>query len=223
MILIEESLIYLAIPKTGTKSVKSAIIDSGLTYREFYPKKAFTADHYHVSLSEMYSRWGIKESFCVERDWFERWYSGFTYLMSGYLTFPHLSPKFSIEEVTNDFIYRNFDSQFVNSVYSPIVEEFTQIQGRFIDNIEDLEHPSRIKVLCSSNFWKSGKKCTYEFDINKMDTLEIFFKEKFNTSISIPKLNQTKDFFSFPNLYINDELKSFVYNSFIANRQNSLI
>lgn len=214
MILLDNNLLYVATPKTATQSVKSAIIDANIPFQEFLTKLKPTEKHYHVPLSQMFDKWGVKESFSVERDWFARWLSGFTYLFAGYLNFPHLHAKFTLEEVTNDFIYKHFDSNFINSIYSPDENEFTSVQERFIYNTEDLEHPSRVKVLCSPNYWKSGRRCTYEFNINELDKLEDFLSDRYKVKIFIPKFNVTEGHIRFPNLVINEELRSFVHDKF---------
>lgn len=214
MILIDNKLLYVATPKTATQSVKAAIVNSGVKYEEYFPNLSGDNNHYHVVLSEMIDKWGVKESFCVERNWFERWLSGFTYMIYGYLNYPNLKPKFTAEDITNEFVYKTFDNAFVDKLYSPVHDDQKDIQKSFIYNPEDLQHPGRIKVLCSSNFWKSGKKCTFEFDFDNMNQLEEFFNKRFKREFNLPRYNVTKSVINLPNLVINDELKSFVYSTF---------
>lgn len=214
MILIDKRLIYVATPKTATQSIKAAIINSGIPFEEFHDNLAPGENHYHVTLSEMINKWGIKESFCLERDWFERWLSGITYLIYGYLHYDNLQPRFRLEDIDNNFIFETFTEDFVNTLYSPDKDDLRKIQDIFLYNPDKLEHPGRVKVLCSSNFWKSGKKCTYEFNFKNFDKIETFFKESFNCEFEIPNLNEIKSIFKLVNVEINDELKDFVFHRF---------
>lgn len=214
MILIDKRLIYVATPKTATQSIRAAIIDSGIPFEEFHTHLAPGENHYHVSLSEMINKWGIKESFCLERDWFERWFSGLTYIIYGYLHYDNLEPRFRLEDIDNNFIYETFTSDFVNTLYSPDKDDLRKIQQVFLHNPEKLEHPGRVKVLCSSNFWKSGKKCTYEFNFKNFDKVETFFEQTFSCEFKIPKLNEMNSSFKLTNIKINEELKEFVFNRF---------
>jgi len=223
MILLDRRLIYVATPKTATQSIRAAILESGIPFEEFLPDDSSEDRHYHITLSEMISKWGVKESFCLERDWFDRWLSGFIYVMFGYLNYPNLKPKFCAEDIDNNFIYNTFDSELVNIMHAPDKNDLRSIQKKFIYNPEDLIHPGRIKVLCSSKFWKSGKKCTYEFDFKKLDTVKSFFEQNFNCEFSIPVLNSIKSNIDLPNLEINDELRSFVYQTFEKRFNNNLL
>ena len=223
MILIDKRLIYVATPKTATQSIKAAIIASGIPFEEFHTNLVPEDTHYHVPLSEMISKWGMKESFCLERDWFERWCSGFTYIIYGYLHYDNLEPKFRLEDVDNNFIYETFTSDFVNTLYSPDKKDLRKIQQVFLHNTDKLEHPGRVKVLCSSNFWKSGKKCTYEFKMKENAVVERFFESTFNCEFKIPVLNDTKSHFKLPNVKLNDELKSFVFERFEKRFHNRLL
>lgn len=213
MIILDNSLIYVATPKTATTSVRRALIESGIPYTEFHPTGTENM-HYHVPLSQMIDKWGVKESFCIEREWFERWVSGINYVFVSYLRNPELQCKFTPEDISNEFIYSSFTDKFINDIYSSEEDIFRKCQKKFISNPEELKHPSRIKVLCSSSYWKSGKKCTYEFGMNQITELESFIHNKFGVKVNIPKLNVTEQSIEFPNLIINEELKDFAYNRF---------
>ena len=223
MILIDKRLMYVATPKTATQSIKAAIVNSGIPFEEFHNYVTPGDTHYHVSLSEMISKWGMKESFCLERDWFERWFSGFTYIIYGYLHYDNLEPRFKLEDIDNNFIYETFTRDFVNTLYSPDKNDLRKIQQVFLHDPGKLEHPGRVKVLCSSNFWKSGRKCTYEFNFKELNKVSTFFEENFNCRFKVPNLNDTKSIFRLSNVVINDELKSFVYNRFEKRFNNKLL
>ena len=222
MILLENNLIYVATPKTATQSVKKGILDSGIHYTE-YLEGRLEYDHYHVTFSEMITKWGYKDSFCVERDWFERWYSGFSYLILGWLNAPHLKTTFKLEDVNNNFIYSMFDIKFSDSLYSQDPDILKELNRRFVINTDEIIFYSAIKVLCSSTFWKSNKKCTYEFKITELDKLADFLSDRFGKKVSIPHINDTNSKNALPNVIINDELKSFIHQTFEKVKSGGLI
>lgn len=213
MIILDNRLIYVATPKTATHSVRKALIESGIPYKEYNPRA--TEDlHYHVPLSKMIEKWGVRESFCIEREWFERWLSGLNYIFTSYLKNSELKCLFTPQDISNDYIYSTFTDKFINDIYSSYEDVYRKCQEKFISNPEKLRLPSRIQVLCPSTYWKSGKKCTYEFGMNQISDLESFIYDKFGVNVSIPKLNITEQSIKFPNLIVNEELKRFAFDKF---------
>ena len=49
---------------------------------------------------------------------------------------------------------------------------------------------SIIGIFKSQNYYKINNKCTYEFDIKDLNSLEKFIKKEFNVDIKIDKTNE---------------------------------
>jgi benzoyl-CoA reductase/2-hydroxyglutaryl-CoA dehydratase subunit BcrC/BadD/HgdB len=67
-------------------------------------------------------------------------------------------------------------------------------------------------TLVSQNFFKSNRKCTYEFDIKEIDKFTDFIEERFGERLVIEKFNKTTKRAN--KIIINDELKSFIWDNF---------
>jgi hypothetical protein len=67
-------------------------------------------------------------------------------------------------------------------------------------------------TLISEQYWKSNKKCTYEFDIKDIDKFVDFIENKFGERLILE--NKNKSTKRTNKLIINDELKSFVWEKF---------
>lgn len=217
MLVIENDLIYIATPKTATISIEQALKDSGLSLEFHNYNSART--HVHTSLFYMHDKFGYKESFCVNRDWFDRWLSGFKFIFIS-LENKGIRFKTSIEDISKEFVYNMFTVDNINKLYGGTLEEDLKYLSTYItDDIEKLievDSPGILRILCSSNYWVGSRKCTYEFNIDKLETLEAFISNRYNINFSIPKLNVTSTARKnrFKNLIIDSEFKEFVYNRF---------
>jgi len=221
MFLIENDLFFVGVPKTATYSVEAAIVESGLSFKRcgediYKTARKYDNDnlHIHMTLSEMIDRFGYKESFCIERDIIERWLSGFKHIILNFESETKLT--IPVEEISNDLIYNVFTLENVNKLYSGSHEELAYLASFFIEDPEQAINPGVLKVLCSSRYWKGGRKCSYEFDINNLQSLEKFMSLRFGIKFSIPRLNfieQTKKD-RFVNLVVDNKLKDFIYERF---------
>jgi len=217
MLVIEDDLIYVGTPKTATISIEQALKDSGLNLEFYNTDKVRT--HVHTSLHFMHEKFGYKESFCVNRDWFERWLSGFKFILIS-LESKNIKLKTKIEDISNEFIYNMFTVENIDKLYGGTLKEDLKYLCSYItDDLEDLiekDSPGILKILCSSGYWIGSKKCTYEFDINNLKSLEEFISNRYNISFNIPKLNvinpERKN--RFKNLVIDSELKNFIFERF---------
>jgi benzoyl-CoA reductase/2-hydroxyglutaryl-CoA dehydratase subunit BcrC/BadD/HgdB len=67
-------------------------------------------------------------------------------------------------------------------------------------------------TLVSPNFFKSNRKCTYEFDIKEIDKFVDFIEDRFGEKLQLDTLNASP---KRPNkIIVNDKLKSFVWEKF---------
>ena len=72
--------------------------------------------------------------------------------------------------------------------------------------------PGTVDTLISQKYFKSNRKCTYEFDIREIDKFVDFIEDRFGERLIINKFNQST---KRPNkIIVNDELKSFIWESF---------
>lgn len=215
--LINDDLIWITTPKCASYSIENALLNSNLKlkrYNEHFKRHM----HSHVSLNECFNMFGKKESVCITRDWFEKWLSALNFIWDIIELHTEYTPICKWEDVDNEFIYKAFDDEFVNILYS--LDEgctekcFIRLLKENSKNITDIpeEIHGIMGVLIPDPYWKSNQKCTYEFDIKELDKFSNFIESRFGEKLIIERKNtSTKR----PNkILVNDELKSFVWEKF---------
>jgi hypothetical protein len=215
--LINENLIWVITPKCASSSIENAILKSNLKLKR-YDEFSKGGRHIHVSLNECLKVFGKKESVCIKRDWFEKWLSALNFIWDNIEMRKQLTPICKWEDVNNEVIYKIFDDEFTNVLYSldegSAKQCFLKLLKNDTKNITEISEGiyGMISVLMSDRYWKSNQKCTYEFDISELDKFVKFIDNRFDEKLVIEKINtSTKR----PNkIILNDEFKSFVWEKF---------
>ena len=142
-----------------------------------------------------------------------------------------LEPLYKWEDLTNEHIYKIFNTDFMNYLnignkdgYQECFMKFTRKKKEEVLEIHDIQRIIEIPcTLISEKYWKNNQQCTYEFDIKDLNKFVSFIEDRFGERLIIERENEsTKK----PNkLIINDELKSFVWEKFekTYEKRNQLI
>lgn len=212
-ICINDDLIWIAIPKNASVSIEHALLNSNLDikiYNNYKDKKNVNDDiHGHLVLSDLYQHFGVKETVCIKRNWFERWLSSLEFFWS------RLNERGSVtivpwEDVDNDLIYKIFNDDFLNAAYNRDFKIFDKITKQKFTDIDF--NGAMLTLFLSENHWKLNKPCTYEFDINEMYKFVNFIEERYGEKINVGKLNVTNKRQN--KIILNDELKNFIWEVF---------
>ena len=228
--LINNDLILIMNTKAASLSIETALLNSNLNIKKYYghinPEL-----HQHIPLNDSLNYFGIKESICVTRDWFEKWLSAINFIWDKIEYESPFEPICKWEDLNNEIIYTIFDNNFINNLHLGTEEGLLVCFLKFLKTkkekiFEFKKMPTMLGVPCtliSEKYWKSNQKCTYEFDIKELNKFIDFIENKYGERLIIEKIHaSTKR----PNkIVINDELKSFVWEKFekIFEKRNQLI
>lgn len=218
--LINDNLIWIMTPKCASFSIERALLRSSLKLKKYDRfSEEYKDKHAHVSLNTSIDYFGNKESVCITRDWFEKWLSSINYIWDMIERETSFEPICKWEDLNNEIIYDILDTDFINNLHLATEEGVLECILRFLKqknvDIAELKKfgantlPS---TLISEKFWKSNRKCTYEFDIRELDKFVDFMENRFGERLVIEEVNKST---KRPNkMIINDELKSFVWEKF---------
>jgi len=225
MILINNDLIWLSVPRCASYSIESALFSSDLDIKyagnhdkllEIESKDSRYSAHLHSTIEYLYKYFGYKETICISRDWLKRLLSAFQYMFTC-VAKDGFTSIVNFEDLSNDFIYQNFDIDFSNKLYSDDIDDKIYCYSKFVkEDIEEIKKKSvkyiSVKALSSQNYYKSNQKCTYEFDITELDKFEEFIRNRYNVDFNLKKLNESKKINS--KIVIDDELKNWLWKVF---------
>lgn len=225
-ILINNELIWIAIPKCASFSIEKAIMSTdelnpihylGLNNQIIENNlKEKIPFHYHFPLNELYEGFGKKETICINRNWIERWISSLEYIFK-VMKYDNINPIIDWCDVDNNFIYDTFDKQFSNDLYALLDDNTIKCYLKLVKNF-DVSDSKRekffdvIPILRSEKFWKNNENCTYEFDINEIDKFESFISNRYNVNFKVPVMNQSSGVKS--KIIIDDKLKNHLWEVF---------
>lgn len=172
--------------------------------------------HYHTPLNECLLTWGNKESICVIRDWVSKWLSALNFIWDKIEIYTEYTPIRKWEDIDNEFIYKTFNTDFLNHLH--LIDQhgygyktcFFKLVKENYDPLKEI--PNIMTSLISQKFFKSNKKCTYEFDIKEIDKFVDFIENRFGERLIIKNTNQSTKRAN--KIIINDELKSFIWENF---------
>jgi len=217
MLVINNELIWVSIPRCASVSIENSLYNSSLNIKKIIPKRSLIEKpknkiyHFHTKKTDCINYFGYKDTICITRNWFDRWLSAFEYFFYC-STIQHNNQLIcNWEDVDNQFIFKYFNNDFANAIYSEnIIEIEKYYNSLFIKINKNL--PETLYIFNSQNFWKENEKCTYEFDITEIDKFINFINDRFGVKLEITKMNDTKKIKN--KIEINDELKTFLWNTF---------
>jgi hypothetical protein len=214
--LINNDLIWVAIPKCASISIERALVKTNLILNSIHYNND-TSIHSHIRLSETIPIFGNKETVCIKRDWFERWMSSLQYVIN---VTAHISPytfKVKWKDIDNEFIYNFFTDEYVNNLYG--YREYDNLYKCFLKFVEEKEimpnilpYEYTICTLLSQQYWCDNQRCTYEFDISELDKFSDFIENRFGEKLNIEKFNSNPETKS--KIIIDDKLRNWVWDKF---------
>ena len=217
MLLINNELIWISIPRCASVSLINSFESSVLKIKKspliesFIKNSKSNLKHYHLRKSECISDFGIKETFCINRNWFDRWLSALEFFFDVSKNTHKNELIIDWKDVDNEFIYKHFNTNFANAIYSENLEEMRDCYNSFFTKINK-NLTGTLCIFGSKNFWTENEKCTYEFDITEIDKFIDFINDRFGVKLEINKMNDTKKIKN--KIEVNDELKTFLWDTF---------
>lgn len=212
--LINNELIWISNPKCASLSIETALRNSKLKLEMYDPYDM--SKHYHPPLNECLSIWGNKETICITRDWVSKWLSALNFIWDKIEFDSEYTTIRKWEDVDNKFLYKIIDTDFLNDLHL-VDSDYGGLQRCFLKLVKEEYDPLKnvpnvMVTLISQKFFKSNKKCAYEFDIKEMDKFVDFIENRFGERLIIKNTNQST---KRPNeIVIDDELKSFIWENF---------
>ena len=212
--IINNELIWVSIPKCASLSIERALRNSKLKL-EMYDPNTITS-HYHVPLNECLLTWGNKETVCITRDWVYRWLSSLNFIWDKIEFESKYTPIRKWEDIDNEFIYKTFDTDFLNNLHL-VDGEDVGAKSSFLKLVKEKHDPSKkmpgvMITLISQKYFLSNKKCTYEFDINEIDKFTDFIEERYGEKLIIENTNQSTKRAN--KIVIDDKLKQWIWENF---------
>lgn len=149
MILIENELTFVAIPKCASVSIHNALEASNFDIKptfyqdvnvdifhgkfkpptigitEFYNENKRVKIHTHQTISSIYNYLNfMPETFVIKRDYCKRFISCFNYIFNFWIA-PHYELDYKDGEITNDFIYKYFNDDVLSLIKQLVGEHKT--------------------------------------------------------------------------------------------------
>lgn len=232
-ICINNDLIWVSVPKCASTSIENALLNSSLSIDNYQYKDAKTyPTHIHVTLTDLYHKFGKKETVSIKRNYFDRWISALQHMFLYYeKNGIELSRKWV--DVDNDFIYENFSKDYIESIHSFNVRDLNSSNYKetiklkevlksnlfkfknvnTIVNFEDLDVQfTPYIMLLSRMYWVDNQRCTYEFDISEIDKFEKFISGRYDIDFKVEKLNGSVSVKN--NIVKDDKLRKWVFDNF---------
>lgn len=239
-ICVNNDLIWVSTPKCASTSIEAAFLNSNLNINHYkYGQNNRYPRHVHINLSDLYQKFGKKDTVVIKRDYFDRWISALQHIWYTY-ELNNCETIIKWEDINNDFIYETFTPEFIDQVHtlapsdlnSLNCDETNQVKEALKLNIHKLikSIPESFDIqmdpcilLFSQSYWVNNGKCTYEFNINEIEKFENFISNRYNVEFKVNKLNKSKPK---ENQIIKDEkLKKWVFENFEKRfeKRNSII
>lgn len=208
--LINNELTWIAVPRCASMSIEDALLNSNLQLTP-HSYVLNNNEHIHISLSSLNKEFGYKETVCINRDWFDKWYSSLSHIFRSIKVYSNYTPIKEWEDVDNDLIYDIFTDELINKIYNIDNDCYYS----FVKEKYYKKHKlpsSTVSIILSKKFWCNNQKCTYEYDISEINKFAELIENKFGEKITIRKLNDNPEVKS--KIIIDDKLKSWVWDKF---------
>lgn len=215
-LIINNELIWVSIPKCGTVSLLKALSESNLNI-VYYPVNKnnykispnFTVAH--IKKSNLINFFGKKDTFIIKRKWLDKWISALQYFFDVSNILHGNETYIKFENIDNDFIKKNFNHDFANAIYSDndylmgiqYNKFFKKINNRLIGTLD---------VFKSTNYYTENESCSYEFQLDNIESFENFIFDRFKEKIKIERLNANIKKES--KIQITNDLKNWIFEVF---------
>lgn len=212
-LLINNDLIWISIPKCASIAIEDALLASSIPIKEHRQVERMPKEinHVHIKKSNLYREFGFRETVCINRDWLERWISALQFFFESAEMLHGNTPVISWSDVDNDFVYKTFTVDFVNTLYSEDESKIRELYKSLMKNtVQVLD--GTMSVFYPANYWKDNEPCTYEFDIDEMDKFVDFIEGKYGEKLVLYHSNRNS--FTKSKLVLDDKLKNFIWDRF---------
>ena len=232
-ICINDDLIWVSVPRCASYSIENALFNSSLNIKHYkYGNDKSYPKHLHIPSTLLYNEFGKKETIVIKRNYFDRWISAFQHMFVSYEQ-NNIELLCKWEEVDNEFIYKNFSKEYIDSIHAFNVTDLTitnykdtiWIKKILKENVFKFKSvDSKVQttdfttqftpfiMLLSQMYWVDNEKCTYEFDITEIDKFERFISNRYAIDFKLEKLNESKSIQN--NIVKDDKLKQWVFDNF---------
>ena len=235
MILIENEIVFLSVPKNASISVHYALEESDLQIDPTWDYKRSAKDalenhsryyhfsnhkikiHNHLSTNEVYQFLNKKvPTIFIKRDYCERFISALNYIMNYQIVSAYGNEYFNIlvndilPSIDNDWIYKTFTKEIIENIkFHPTVNKKI-LQGSTADSYEDIVHKSIIsslnKFVKNKNKIKIPKTKDIRFPNNKYINFNMLNSQEMYKSGYTPE--------HIFNIYELDKLENFIKQKF---------
>lgn len=223
---INNDLIWVSVPRCASKSIELSLLQSELDTNHYvYGKTNDAEKHAHIPIDTLYKKFGLKESVCIKRDYVDRWMSSIRLFWDN-MRDNNLEPIIEWEDIDNQFIYKNFNKEYIDDIHNanPIAleigdsafndEYIRKLNNHFLKtkNNKLIEYNSLYHVFYSQSFWTKNKKCTYEFDIKNISEFEKFIRNRYAIDFKLQHINEST---KIPNkIVIDGDFRNWIFNNF---------
>lgn len=218
MLLINNQLIWISIPRCASLSIENSLYNSSLNIKKGINERILIQEfnnkikyHFHSRKRDCIHQFGYKDTICITRNWLDRLLSALEYFFHCSVVQHNNELISNWEDVDNEFIYKYFNNDFANAIYSENWFKINECYNNLFVKVNK-NLPETLYIFCSQNFWKENEKCTYEFDITEIHKFIDFIDDRFGVKLDITKTNDTKKIKN--KIEVNDELKTFLWDTF---------
>ena len=186
MILIENDIVFLSVPKNASISVHFALEESEFEIEPTFYHDLLLNDiiennpilfkdrnhkikvHPHISTVDVYSYLGKKiPTIFIKRDFSERFVSAINFILNSRITLAYPELFDTLEYIDNNWIYKTIDDNIVNDIIRFEQKSIENINTQIINSLKNL---TKNKVFTNKN--KKGKNLYINFKM--LDSQEIY-------------------------------------------------
>ena len=125
MLLINNQLIWISIPRCASLSIENSLYNSSLNIKKIINERHLIEEfnnkikyHSHSRKKDCINQFGYKNTICITRNWLDRLLSAFEYFFYCSIIQHNNELICNWEDVDNEFIYKYFNNDFANAIYS---------------------------------------------------------------------------------------------------------
>ena len=226
--LVEDSFIFLPIPRCATVSFESSLLEQGFKVKYYgndlvnrrIDKGQFPIFHSHHTITDLRKLKPevnqLREIECVSiyREPVDRFISAWKYVLKNIKDVDENS-YVTLKDIDNESFIKRMDSiistPFDLSKYSTFDKFLGPFIGYDITNDPKFNNSRRVfeAVLTPPSRWHENDVTIRYFDIKHLESLEKYVKEMTNKDFKMNRVNDTHDIET--SLVLNDDLKDFYF------------